>query len=178
MLTHWWVIMSFYQIKLELNHKDMASLPLSLSLMPLFPCVFIVMMTDWVNNTVHSFSAPGWFCQTIHIFSLQQISQQFISAQSRSASWNPSLQDVPTCPINAKERAEKRKAEQQERGQEPGIKQGHLIHTSRITASQTECSLSVADTTELCSLSPPSHLHTHCPSLQLAASPVSPKCLL
>ena len=73
-------------------------------------------------------------------------------------------------PNNGKERAEKRKAEQQERGQEPEIKRGHLIHTSRITASQTERSLSVADTTELCSLSPPSHLHTHCPSLLLAAT--------
>lgn len=60
-------------------------------------------------------------------------------------------------------RPERRNTEQQERGQEPGIKQGHLICTSRITPSHTEHSLSVADSTELCSLSPPTHLHKRCP---------------
>lgn len=125
-------------------------------------------------STVHSLLAHGWLCDTIHIFSFSPISQQFISARPMGpgpgpAFWNPARTGRTRVPHKCKERAEKRKAEQQERGQEPGIKRGHLIHTSRITASQTERSLSVADTTELCSLSPPFHLHTHCPSLKLAA---------
>ena len=87
-----------------------------------------------------------------HVFSFQPISQQFIRARSAGQT---RLTGRTRLARKCEERAEKRKAEQQERGREPGIKRGHLIRTSRITASQTERSLSVADTTELCSLSPP-----------------------
>lgn len=86
---------------------------------------------------------------------------QFVSNQSVRRPDQPArshLSGRTWLPNKCRDRAETRKAEQQERGQEPGIKPGRLIHTSRIIASQTERSLSVADTTELCSLSPPSHL--------------------
>ena len=88
---------------------------------------------------------------------------------TRSALLKPILQDGPGCPINAKNVLRREKQSSRREAKKPGIKQGRLIRTSRITASQTERSLSVADTTELCSLSPPSHLHTHCPSLLQAA---------
>lgn len=120
-------------------------------------------MYEWVSEWPAHFTRflNTWPCD---IFWFEPISQQSISPGQPAETH---LAGRTWLPNKCKERAEKRKAEQQERGQEPGIKRGRLIHTSRITASQTERSLSVADTTELCSLSPPSHLHTHCPSLFL-----------
>lgn len=92
-----------------------------------------------------------WPCHKVLIIWFEPISQQSINARSqatKSQNWVPD---------KCKKRAEKRKAEQQEGGQKPGIKRGCLIHTSGIITGQTERSLSIADTTELCSLSPPSH---------------------
>lgn len=96
-----------------------------------------------------------WLCNKVHIIWFEPISRQSINARSQPTESHLTRQNW--VPDKCKERAEKRKAEQQERGQKPGIKWDCLIHTSRIITGQTERSLSMADTTELCSLSPPSH---------------------
>ena len=64
---------------------------------------------------------------------------------TRSALLKPILQDGPGCPINAKNVLRREKQSSRREAKKPGIKQGRLIRTSRITASQTERSLSVAD---------------------------------
>ncbi len=132
-------------------------------------CPYFLMFSlyRWVSEWPAQFTCPGCATRSTSSDLSQLVSNPSVRSPGQPAEIR--LTGWTRLPNKCKERAEKRKAEQQERGQEPGIKRGRLIHTSRITASQTERSLSVADTTEVCSLSPPSHLHTHCPSLLLAA---------
>ncbi|CAB1428808.1 unnamed protein product [Pleuronectes platessa] len=87
----------------------------------------------------HKGSRSGYLVLTDRQQTHQPISQQFIRARSAGQT---QLTGRTRLARKCEERAEKRKAEQQERGREPGIKRGHLIRTSRITASQTERSFS------------------------------------
>lgn len=119
-----------------------------------------------VPRAVCSF-LKSWLPDKVHIFWSEPISRRSISAGSRRAKSH--LAGRSRSPRYARRTCWEGKSREQGReGQEPGIKRGRLIHTSRIAAGQTERSLSVADTTQLCSLSPP-HSPPYCPSPLWAA---------
>lgn len=87
-------------------------------------CPYFVMFLfyGWVNDWL---VLNTWLCDKVHIFSFEPISQQSISAlHSPGQRAETHLTGRTRLPNKCKERAEKRKAEQQERGQEPGIKRG------------------------------------------------------
>lgn len=127
-----------------------------------------VFLTIITLNSLFSCMISQWSALFVHFrkLAVRQVPHLLIWAnKSAIRHWTVQVgllkvisQDQPRRPIYAESVLRREKQSSRREAKNLKLKQGRLIHTSRIIASQTERSLSVADTTELCSLSPPSHL--------------------